>query len=80
MIQPIGFAGRFATYVGLLYDLSELEVTFFAPVDETWPTGDREVQCVLESGGGGGYGPVEERSLELTERDQRLGYVDATNV
>ena len=29
--------------------------------------------------GGGGYGPVGERSLELTERDQRLGYVDATN-
>ena len=30
--------------------------------------------------GGGGYGPVEKRPLELTERDQRLGYVDATNV
>ena len=30
--------------------------------------------------GGGGYGPVEERPPELTDRDRRLGYVDATIV
>ena len=28
--------------------------------------------------GGGGYGPVKERSCELIERDRRLGYVSAT--
>jgi N-methylhydantoinase B len=34
--------------------------------------GDR---VVLETGGGGGYGPVEERSLELIQGDLRRGYV-----
>jgi N-methylhydantoinase B len=30
--------------------------------------------------GGGGYGPAEERPLELTKRDRRLGYVPVRDV
>jgi N-methylhydantoinase B len=30
--------------------------------------------------GGGGYGPMEERPPELTERDRRLGYVPVRDV
>jgi N-methylhydantoinase B len=32
-------------------------------------------QIIVETGGGGGYGPPSERSRELIERDLRRGYV-----
>jgi N-methylhydantoinase B len=32
---------------------------------------------VVETGGGGGYGPPHERSRDLLERDLRRGYVSA---
>jgi N-methylhydantoinase B len=32
---------------------------------------------IVETGGGGGYGPPHERRRELVERDLRRGYVSA---
>jgi len=32
-------------------------------------------EIVVETGGGGGYGPPSERSRELIERDLRRGYI-----
>jgi N-methylhydantoinase B len=34
-------------------------------------------QIIVETGGGGGYGPPSERARELIERDLRRGYITA---
>ena len=34
-------------------------------------------EIIVETGGGGGYGPPSERSRELIERDVRRGYISA---
>ena len=36
-------------------------------------------QIIVETGGGGGYGPPSERSRELIERDLRRGYVSTVS-
>jgi hypothetical protein len=37
--------GAFATYVGLSYDTSTLDVVYFTPSSDAWKSGDRSVQC-----------------------------------
>ena len=37
--------GAFATYVGLSYDTSALDVVYFTPSNDAWGSGDRSVQC-----------------------------------
>lgn len=45
-------AGEFATYVGLEYDASVLELLYFYPVEESWKAaGDREILCFVAEQG-----------------------------
>jgi hypothetical protein len=37
--------GAFATYVGLSYDTSTLDVVYFTPSSDAWKSRDRSVQC-----------------------------------
>jgi hypothetical protein len=41
----------FAPYVGRSYERSELFIFYFAPVEETWRLGDREVVCAAQLDG-----------------------------
>ncbi|MEV7607229.1 septum formation family protein [Paenarthrobacter sp. NPDC089322] len=38
---------EFATFVGLPYDQSTLELTYFYPTSETWAADDREIVCLI---------------------------------
>ena len=40
---------QFATFVGLSYDDSELELASFFPTTESWEQGDREIMCFISS-------------------------------
>jgi hypothetical protein len=39
----------FAAYVGIDFDSSKLDVTYWSPTADTWSTGDREFICVLQN-------------------------------
>jgi hypothetical protein len=39
----------FAAYVGIDFDSSELDVSYWSPTADTWSTGDREFICVLQN-------------------------------
>jgi Septum formation len=38
----------FAAYVGIDFDSSQFDVTYWSPTGDTWSTGDREFICVLQ--------------------------------
>ncbi|KQY23110.1 hypothetical protein ASD16_11055 [Cellulomonas sp. Root485] len=40
---------QFATFVGLSYDESSLELASFFPTPESWAEGDREIMCFISS-------------------------------
>lgn len=40
---------QFATFVGLSYDESELDLASFFPTPESWAEGDREIMCFVSS-------------------------------
>ena len=40
---------QFATFVGLSYDESTLELASFYPTPESWAEGDREIMCFISS-------------------------------
>lgn len=40
---------EFATFVGLSYDESELDLASFFPTPESWEEGDREIMCFVSS-------------------------------
>jgi hypothetical protein len=39
----------FEEFVGVDYDNSRLDVTYYAPSPETWACGDRRIVCVVEA-------------------------------
>ena len=39
--------GEFEGFVGVAYDISELEVGWLAPTEDSWSGGDREIVCFL---------------------------------
>ncbi len=39
--------GEFEDFVGVAYDISELDIGWLAPTDESWSGGDREIICFL---------------------------------
>lgn len=43
---------EFATFVGLPFDESSLELTYFYPTDETWKANDREIVCLIGGASG----------------------------
>ena len=38
---------QFADFVGLAYEASVLEISYFTPTEESWDTGDREILCTV---------------------------------
>ena len=40
---------QFATFVGLTYDESTLELASFYPTPESWAEGDHEIMCFISS-------------------------------
>lgn len=38
---------RFASYVGLSFDQSALDLTYIYPQDGNWSLGDRSIQCIV---------------------------------
>jgi hypothetical protein len=42
----------FATYVGIPYDASSLEMYYIYPTEETWGRGDRQIACIATGSGG----------------------------
>ncbi len=39
--------GGFESFVGVGYDVSELDIGWLAPTEESWSGGDREIVCFL---------------------------------
>lgn len=39
----------FLDYVGITYDKSVIEMTYYTPTEETWLVGDREIWCVADT-------------------------------
>jgi hypothetical protein len=39
--------GEFESFVGVAYDISELDIGWLAPTEESWSSGDREIVCFL---------------------------------
>ena len=51
--QSEDFCGaEFATFVGLPFDQSSLELTYFYPTSETWKANDREIVCLIGGAAG----------------------------
>jgi hypothetical protein len=42
-----GCTERFATFIGIAYDDSELDVTSYKPTATSWATGDRLISCMV---------------------------------
>ncbi|MCP1412544.1 septum formation family protein [Paenarthrobacter sp. A20] len=51
---------QFATFVGLPFEESALEVTFLHPTSDSWKNGDREIVCLI----GGSAGSATTGSLK----------------
>ncbi|WP_167510499.1 septum formation family protein [Paenarthrobacter nitroguajacolicus] len=51
--QSEEFCGtEFATFVGVPFDESTLELTYFYPTTETWKASDREIVCLIGGASG----------------------------
>ncbi|MEI2276990.1 septum formation family protein [Paenarthrobacter ilicis] len=51
--QSEDFCGtEFATFVGVPFDQSTLELTYFYPTSETWKAKDREIVCLIGGASG----------------------------
>jgi hypothetical protein len=56
-----GFAcvSAFDTFVGVLYEDSELDATYYSPTAESWSNGDREILCIIYDPAGPVTGSLE---------------------